>query len=343
LYILEAIGKFDNIDIEAYSTYFLSFYDEVSKRFIDEYALRYLDMDPLFAYYPYTSLLEINCYAVLSLDLLNSLHLIDISEMIDFIWSCYNPKSGGFLGQPYSPTLPQEFRVPTADNTYYAVKILDLLMDSWDDNLPEKDSTITFLNSLQSTNSFKGHFGGFYNDLEDNLYTSRITEPNILSSYYCIKSLELFNLISTVRIPDFHLFLSHAYNDQFHYFEMRYGWIINNSNLVATSMGLELAEITGFSNISRENVVEFILTNRNEFGVWNVATMSGYHELTPIYLIARSLYNVGELQPLPLNDLTMIENCLLQLYRGYDGGFTLLSEDYSKNHEKYCKFIFFIQ
>ncbi|MHA2184144.1 MAG: prenyltransferase/squalene oxidase repeat-containing protein [Promethearchaeota archaeon] len=329
LYILEAIGKFDNIDIEAYSTYFLSFYDEGSQRFIDEYALRYLDMDPLFAYYPYTSLLEINCYAVLSLGLLNSLHLIDISEMIDFIWSCYNPNSGGFLGQPYSPTLPQEFQVSTADNTYYAVKTLDLLMDSWDDNLSEKDSIITFLNSLQSTNSYKGHFGGFYNDLDDNLSTSRITEPNILSSYYCIKSLELFNLISTVRIPDFHLFLSHAYNDQFHYFEMRYGWIINNSNLVATSMGLELAEITRFSNVSRENVVEFILTNRNEFGVWNVATKSGYHELSPIYLITRSLYNVGELQPLPLNDLTMIENCLLQLYRGYDGGFTLLSEDYT--------------
>ena len=94
-------------------------------------------------------------------------------------------------------------------------------------------------------------------------------------------------------------------------------------------MGLELAEITGFSNISRENVVDFILTNRNEFGVWNVATKSDYHELTSIYLIARSLYNVGELQPLPPNDLTMIENCLLQLYKGYDGGFTLLSEDYT--------------
>jgi prenyltransferase beta subunit len=329
LFILDAIGKLDSIDTQAYSTYFLSFYNGETQHFIDEYALRYLNMDPLFTYYPYTSLLEINCYSVLSLDLLNSLHLINSVEMIDFIWSCFNPESGGFLGQPYSPTLPPEFQLSTADNTYYALKTLDLLIDSWDEYLSEKDSTITFLNSLQSINPLKGHFGGFYNDLDSTLSTLRMTEPNIISSYYSIKSLELFNLINTIRISDFHIFLSHAYNNQFHYFEMRYGWILNNSNLVASSMGLELAEITGFSNITRDNLIDFILSNRNEFGVWNVATMSGYHELTSIYLITRSLYNVGELQPLSHNDLTMIEDCLLQLYRSYDGGFTLLSEDYT--------------
>ena len=102
LYILDAIGKLDQINQTAVINYIMNHYDIISGTFMDMYALRYLDTDIELKYYPLTSFLEVNCYASLSLAILGRLDLIDQQMMIDFIWSCQYPGAKGFIGQPYN-------------------------------------------------------------------------------------------------------------------------------------------------------------------------------------------------------------------------------------------------
>ena len=102
LYILDAIGKLDTINQTAVLNYIMANYNDTTHTFLDKSAERYLTSHGAQDYYPLTSLLESNCYGVLSLNLLGNLSLIDTPDMIDFIWSCYNPDSSGFIGQPHN-------------------------------------------------------------------------------------------------------------------------------------------------------------------------------------------------------------------------------------------------
>ncbi len=159
LYILEAIGKLDSVDQDALADYIMSYYDPNTNIFMDKYAYRYLDTDFNKEYFPLTSVLEINSYAILSLAILNKLHLIDIQGSIYFIWSCYNPSTSGFIGRPYGSSPPGVFQTSSMDNTYYAIITLDLLLD-WNSYSIEKDSLAIYINSLQTVS------GGFLNDFD---------------------------------------------------------------------------------------------------------------------------------------------------------------------------------
>jgi prenyltransferase beta subunit len=88
LSILDFIGKLSEIDQGEVSSYIMSFYNSSSHQFVDSSAKRYLSSEIPILYLPLTTLLEVNCYAVLSLDILNTLSLIDTAEIVDFIWDC---------------------------------------------------------------------------------------------------------------------------------------------------------------------------------------------------------------------------------------------------------------
>ena len=111
LYIFEAVGKLDQINQTSVLNYILSHYNEEKSTFMDKYAYRYLDSIFPYFYYPYTSVLQVNCYALLSLDILGNLSMIDKQDSIDLIWSCFNPEGteNGFIGQPYNPNLSSGF------------------------------------------------------------------------------------------------------------------------------------------------------------------------------------------------------------------------------------------
>ena len=125
LYILKAIDKLDDIDQTAITTYIMSHYNTTTHIFMDRYTLRYLDTE--ITYYPLTTLLETNCYAILSLSLLDQLSLIDTTEAYNFILSCSDPITHAFIGQPYASCPSGILKVPTMDNTYYAVLTLETL------------------------------------------------------------------------------------------------------------------------------------------------------------------------------------------------------------------------
>ncbi|MEE9377878.1 MAG: hypothetical protein V3V33_07560 [Candidatus Lokiarchaeia archaeon] len=148
LYVLDKIGRLSEINITETSNFIMSYYDMISKVFSDDYSKRYLDINISKTYYPYTSLLEVNCYAILSLNILNKLNLVNTQDCINFIWSCYNPVTNGFIEQPYNYILPNYFKLSTMDNTFYAISTLDLLMGSWSGYQTEKNELIHYINSL---------------------------------------------------------------------------------------------------------------------------------------------------------------------------------------------------
>jgi len=105
LSILDSISKLEVSNKSKITNYIMSHYNSTSGLFMDEYSSRYLGTDFSYTYYPLSTLLEVNSYALLSLSLLGGLNLIDTSKSINFLWSCYNPVSSGFIGQSYDPNL----------------------------------------------------------------------------------------------------------------------------------------------------------------------------------------------------------------------------------------------
>ncbi|MFX0021518.1 MAG: hypothetical protein ACFE9S_04280 [Candidatus Hermodarchaeota archaeon] len=329
LYTLNSVGKLYEINQSEIIEYIIGYYEGSSTCFMDTLAYRYLDTDFDKTYFPLSTVLEVTCYAILSLDILNALDLLDTQEMINFIWSCYNPISGGFIGQPYDVGLEDEFKIATADNTYFAVVALDLLMDDWLGYSTQRDSIISFANRLQVPSGGGWMSGGFNNDEEGNLNSLLFHhEPNLLSSYYSIKTLEVFGMVSSINEPEFHQFLAYLYDSNNHYFrvsELDYG--VNYTNIVATSIGLELSNITGFTGINRTETTLFILNNRNTLGNWDQSTTVKHHELIDTYQIIRSLNNTGKIIHFTNEDKNQIGNATL-FYQSYKG-FSHLSNDYT--------------
>ncbi len=326
LYTLNSIGKLGDIDQQATINYVMSFYNYSSHVFSDENSDRYLASKIPGRYYPLSTLLEVNCYAVLSLKILDDVSAINVNEMLTYIWSCYHPVLYGFIGQPYDSSLEEGFKVPTADNTYYAVTTLDALGVDWNLLSQDRDNIASFVDSLQST----GSSTGFYNDKEGLFDSLMEPEPNQFASYYCLKTLEVFgsSYVSIIDTPTFHQHLTTLYHSLGAYFDASDSvWAANYSNLVATAISLELADLTGFTSFNRSEVVNFLLDNRNYRGGWEASTTIKYHELIDTFQIVRSLSNTGDVSLLSLSDKNEIAAYLGLFFR--DVGYSLLSEDYT--------------
>ncbi|MFX1410246.1 MAG: hypothetical protein ACFFA6_07830 [Promethearchaeota archaeon] len=332
LFIYNALDQLDQINLNDILDYILSCYDSDLNVFYDSYAYRYLDVDPsqsymgLINFYPLNSLLEVNCYAILSLDLLNGLDLIDNKSSIEFIWSCYNPNSGGFIGQPYNSGLESFLKTSTMDNTFLAILALDKLMDDWSEYSTQKTEIIQYIDGLQISANTDWRYGGFYND-DDISFTSLepTKEPSLLSSYYCIKTLKIFGVEDIINEVSFYQFLNESYIDD-NYFQMSKSEH-NLTNIIATALGLELSKITKYSGIDETSVLDFILSNRNSQGIWDSSTTVKMHELIDTFQIIRSLYSTGAISNLTLIDKIEITNAL-NYFCQYKG-FSLISKDYT--------------
>ncbi|KKL94406.1 hypothetical protein LCGC14_1864980 [marine sediment metagenome] len=323
---IDSLGKLDQAKKTPLIDYIMSHYNESSGLFMDKYAYRYLDTDFSQIYYPLTSVLEVNSYAVLALDRLDALGLIDVNKMVSFIWSCYDPVSSGFIGQPYSPILDDFFKVSTADNTYYAIKTLDLLMSNWNSYTQQKNDLISYINSLQIIDNSNWRFGGFFNDLDPNFDSlPGFTEPYLFSSYYSIKSLVIFGMEGSININTFHLFLGSIYNSGADFFYSSPNQ--NRSNIVASAIGLDLSLLTGFALVDESALTNFIYTHRNSLGIWDGSTTIQIHELLDTFQIVRSLSEAGKIGVLSFTDVEQIVDVIIT-YFGREQGFSLISIDY---------------
>jgi len=326
LFILDSIGKLGEINQSQVINYIMSFYNSDSHQFVDTSAKRYLSSIIPGLYIPLTTLLEVNCYAVLSLDILNGLHLIDTAETIDFIWECYHPTLHGFIGQPYDASLDEGFKIPTADNTYYAVITLDLLISDWNSYSQERSDIVSYVDGLQSL----GSHTGFYNDNEPLFDSLLEIEPNQFASFYAIKTLETFgsSYIDVIDTAKFHQDLTDLYHPADFYFEISsVAWHANYTNIVASAINLELSDLTGFTGFDRTKVIDFIIDNRNALGGWDASTTIKYHELIDTFQIVRSLANTGAISELTLSAENEIAS-YIRLFSQFNG-YSLLSEDYT--------------
>ncbi|MHA2131304.1 MAG: prenyltransferase/squalene oxidase repeat-containing protein, partial [Promethearchaeota archaeon] len=330
VYILKALGKLNLLNPSQLINYIMSTYNASTHIFMDKYAYRYLDTDFSQVYYSLSTQLEVNCYAILSLSYLDALDRINIAETIDFLWSCYNPIAQGFIGQPFSSQLEEEFKIPTLDNTFYAIQTLDLLMDNWTQYSEEKIGLSNYIKSLQITSGLGWNFGGFNNDNSSSFNSlTTIFEPNLFSAYYGIKSLQILGLENNFNQSYFNQFMAQLYNPNFDYFRISLlDYNVNFTNLVATAIGLELSQITGLSTINQTELVDFLFTNRNPFGFWEQSTTISYHELIDTFQIIRSLNNTSNLNILNSSESLHLANNVIEIYYAYDG-FSLISKEHT--------------
>lgn len=329
LFILHSLAKLEVANESKIIDYIMNHYNSSSGLFTDEYSSRYLGTDFDYTYYPLSTLLEVNCYALLSLSLLGRLDLIDTSKSVAFLWSCYNPITSGFIGQPYLPNLEEEFKISTMDNTYFAIIALDLLMSDWAGYSTQKDDLLSYINSLQDTNSVGWQYGGFYNDNNNTLNSLGILfEPNLLSSYYSIKSLQVFGMVSSINEVTFHQFLDSLYDPINHYFRMSQVDFANFSNIVATAIGLELSELMQYLTMNKSEVLSFLYSNRNEVGLWDGSTTFNKYELIDTFQIVRGIYNIGEVNMFNSLDIQQIVDSLFTLFSNSEE-FFLIPKEYN--------------
>ncbi len=332
LYVLNATGTLGTINQAEILSYIMAHYNESSYIFMDNYAERYLHTDfsnmDYLNYFQFPSLLEVNCYAILSLYILDKLDLIDVPGALNFIWDCYNPDTSGFIGQPYSATLLPYFKISTIDDTYHAILALEVLGDDPSGHTQEWLKTIYYIKDLQDTDESSYFYGGFYNDEVDGTDTLDDLDITLMSSYYSLKSLNILNRIMTYT--EFYDFLDKHYDNNVPYFEMSYVMRPTNcTDIVGTALGLQLSDLTGYSSIDRNGVINFILDNRNPWGIWDASRYYSYHELIDTFQVIRALYETGELSLLSSNDKDQIASSIINYYQQYDNGFSLLSKDYT--------------
>ncbi len=166
------------------------------------------------------------------------------------------------------------------DNSYYAIKTLNILMKNWKMRLGERGELIEFILKLQTSS------GGFKNDRDSGSNFLRINDPNLFASYFCLKSLEAFNMLDTINMPAFHLYLDDLFHSDRSYFDIEKNYVIPNyTNIVATAIGLELIGLTGYAGIDQKEVLGFILRHRNNLGGWDGSTTAKIHELIDTFQI----------------------------------------------------------
>ncbi|MFX1477389.1 MAG: hypothetical protein ACFFCI_04585 [Promethearchaeota archaeon] len=329
LYILDVIGMLNEINQTAVIEYIMSQYDDTNHFFADHYSDRYLNNYRY--YYPLTTLLEVNCYAILSLEILNRLDLLDLQITIDYLWSCYNPITSGFIGRPYEASLQVPFNISTLDNTFFAIITLDSLMTDWLGFSEEINAIIQFINSLQVTGSTDWGYGAFLNDPSSSFRSLFMPFEPIFATYYAIKSLQVFGMQNSINLNILNQYLESLYYPNDHQF--RLGEYDSALNLVSSAIGLELSDLSSLLTVDRINVANFILSSRNTIGNWDQAiAISGdiiyreQHELIDTFQIIRCLKETGDINQLTVTDKEQIAHSL-DLYQN-QGGYSLLSRDY---------------
>ncbi|MFX1557193.1 MAG: hypothetical protein ACFFC9_08060, partial [Promethearchaeota archaeon] len=319
LYILNTIGRLDLVHKPTIRDFIMSFYDNETHLFWDSYAYRATDLTIFERPYPLASLLEINCYAILSLEILGYIHLIDSSRMIEFVMNCINSTSSGFIGQEYDPNLYSFEKIATMDNTFFAIQIIDILAD-WSSYPNLRNNLVAFISGLQEKN------GGFFNDQVKAFSSLGYNEPNMASSYYCITSLKMLNDLTGFNNNTFESFMLELYNNESQYFRF-YSASDNEYNIIATAMGMEIAKIMDFKNVSINGCLTFLKDMRNNYGIWGSTTSVNRYELIDSFQVIRAIAAVEMISIFSYHDQSTIASTIINLF--YNRGFSLISEQYS--------------
>ncbi len=325
LYVLDAIGKLHLIDEEAILNYIMSHYDPVNNEFQDDYSLRFYDLQDSIAYYQNSPLLTY-CYAVFSLIILDELSALSQEDITDYIWSCHDLDTGGFFGYPAPLNSPQN--IPTAENTFFAVELLNALNINWNYYLVQRDQIISFLNALQIQSPYNTYtHGGFNNDLEPLVHTVFRYDPNLRSAFFAITTLNSFGMLDVINIENFLQYIGGLYDSNSGCFYYNYfNKITKTYNIFSTALGMELADLVGYT-YNNTLSINFLLDIRMNGGGWENTQYLGNYELIDTYEVIRYFKRNGKL--FYLDALTKEEIYLFVLRFQQIEGFSSLSRDHT--------------
>ncbi len=325
LYVLDAIGKLHQIDEGKALQYIMSHYDPVKNEFQDDYSLRFYDLVDSEAYYQNSPLLTY-CYAVFSLIILDELSALNQDNIKNYIWSCYDPITGGFFGYHSPINSPQN--IPTAENTFFAVELLNALNINWDYYLVQRDQIISFLNALQIQSPYNSYtHGGFNNDLEPLVDTVFRYDPNLCSAFFAITTLNSFGMLDVINIENFLQYIGGLYDSNSGCFYYNYfNKITKIYNIFSTALGMELADIVGYTYDNMLSI-NFLLDFRMNGGGWENTQNLGNYELIDTYEVIRYFKRNEKL--FYLDALTKEEIYLFVLRFQQIEGFSSLSRDYT--------------
>ncbi|MHA1191438.1 MAG: prenyltransferase/squalene oxidase repeat-containing protein, partial [Promethearchaeota archaeon] len=207
--------------------------------------------------------------------------------------------------------------------TYFALIALDLLLSDWAPYQNEKNELIVYLNSLQAGS------GGFYNDLDMSFDSIGTFDPNLHSSYYAIKSLEVFGMEQTIDVQDFSTYLNTLHDSDKNYFAIsQFPIPFNESNIVASAIGLELSDLLEieFTGDDRNQLISLILDGRTHLGGWVSSSTVPFHELIDTFQIVRSLEGSAELNSLGFSEKSEVASFISSCKS--EGGYAPLTSDY---------------
>ena len=327
LYILDAIGKLNQTDKVAISNYIMNHYNAINNEFQDDYSLRFFDLDNSEAYYQNSPLLTY-CYAVLSLILLDQLDSLVPADIMNYIWNCFDSNSGGFFGFPTPDKSPQN--ITTAENTFFAVIVLNELSIDWDLYVIQKTQIISFLNLLQIQSPYNPFtHGGFNNDLEDTVDTVLRYDPNLRSAFFTINTLNSLNMLSAINIDNFLQYIGGLYNSDSGCFYYNY-FFRNGSqisyNIFSTGLGMELADLVGY-NYDDILSLNFLLNIRMSGGGWENTQYLGNYELIDTYEVIRYFKRNNKLSYIDNLTKEEIYHFILRFHQF--NGFSSLSKDHT--------------
>ncbi len=324
LYALDAIDKLDQINESIILNYITAHYNSTNNEFQDSYSLRFYDLVDSEAFYQNSPLLTY-CYAVLSLDIMGELDVLAHKNITNYIWSCHDSDTGGFFGHPTPTTSPQN--IPTAENTFFAVKVLNFLNFNWNNYAAQRSQIVSFLNSLQIQSPYNSFtHGGFNNDLEDSVDTVLRYDPNLRSAFFVLITLDSFNMLDVINIENFMQYIEGLYDlDSGCFYYNYFNKISKIYNIFSTALGMELAELIGFTYDDMLSL-NFLLNNRMALGGWENTQYLGNYELIDTYEVIRYFKRNGKLSN--LNNLTREEIHSFILRFQQMEGFSTLSKDH---------------
>ncbi|GAH18368.1 unnamed protein product, partial [marine sediment metagenome] len=220
--------------------------------------------------------------------LLDQLDSLVPADIMNYIWNCFDSNSGGFFGFPTPDKSPQN--ITTAENTFFAVIVLNELSIDWDLYVIQKTQIISFLNLLQIQSPYNPFtHGGFNNDLEDTVDTVLRYDPNLRSAFFTISTLNSLNMLSAINIDNFLQYIGGLYDSDSGCFYYNY-FFRNGSqisyNIFSTGLGMELADLVGY-NYDDILSLNFLLNIRMSGGGWENTQYLGNYELIDTYEVIR--------------------------------------------------------
>ncbi len=292
---LEIINTLDEINENSVITYLMSLYNDSTHLFKDE----------MCGLLPYSvelekkgySQVEATAYAILILDILNSLDELESAEQINIINTlrgAINTVDGGFC---HSPTgIPgTKYENSSLQLSYYGYLALQVLQPSYPLSPEQTNSLIDFVSDRQHMDtSHLEHYGGYMD-------TSYSTITTIESTYYAVSLLEELGGLITVNSPALIHHLE-TLNDTttggvynvFHPSKT----LLPNPEYFSSSLTLAILNITGVpAEIDTDKCVEYIQDGYdNVTNAWELYSSSDVFYLKDQMLILIGLDIINEIQ-----------------------------------------------